>query len=63
MLRAFVRDHLRRILAEAQTIVGAARTASMQQPKERIQTIVDAALAAPAQQPEIASRTNVKERL
>jgi len=26
-------DHLRRILAEAQTIVGAALTASMQQPK------------------------------
>ena len=37
-------DHLRRILAEAQAIVGAA-------------------LAAPTQQPEIASRTNLKERL
>jgi phosphoglucomutase len=37
-------DHLHRILAEAQTIVGTA-------------------LAAPTQQPEIASRTNVKDRL
>ena len=37
-------DHLRRILEEAQTIVGAA-------------------LAVPTQQPEIASRTNLKEKL